>query len=592
LTGTPKRVTVPDDPVLLNNQADGLRKEGKQKEAAALFAQAVRIAEQGVVSPRTTASIYSNYGLLLVSLGRYDEAVAYQRKALGLDQKTGSERDLAFSHHNLGFALTVSGSVEEGITHLEKAREIRDSIGDYGELILTYEGLSNAYLSSGKTGEARRSAEQGLSLQKHLGRSASLRGVLSLLARCAAKEGKWDEACARIVESVAFLEDMRARYRDFDSLDRYDERFNKHYLTAIEIMLEAGRYREALVLIDRTRFRSGCDVLGGFGKFGSPLEGRALELPTVRKRELVLVEWIYPKFDWSFSITFDARGFVPRKIATSEREGPPRTTLDWPAHFRSTLAQTQRVIDAYARELEGVDRLTMMPHGTQWQTPFAALKHPVTGRRLYDTHSLVLCPSLRYCRITDSRPRKNPGRHLVLGDPDGTLPYARLEAATVAEILRSRLLTRTEAGKKAFLEILGGTDYDVVHVACHGGYTSHGMHALKLADGLVTDQELLKMRVSANVVNLAACWSTMTDFSVWNELGGFVRALLIAGARNVIGSVYPLADRMVCEFNQALYRAYAAGQHDAVAAFATAVSSMPEDESPMGWGGLFIVGQR
>lgn len=577
--------------ILLNNRADSFRKEGKQKEADALFAQAVGKAKQGGASPRVKASIYSNYGILLVSLKQYDRAVAYQRKALSLDQQTGRERDLAFSHHNLGFALVVSGNAAEGIPHLEKARELRESIGDYEELIHTYEALGDTYLSSGRIGEARKCAEQGLGLQKHLGRSTSLRGVLAVLARCAAREGKWGEACTRIAESVAFLEDMRTRCQDFNSLDRYDERFNKHYQTAIEIMLEAGRYKEALVLIDRTRFRSGCDVLGGLRKFGAFLEGGALELPAVRKRELVLVEWTYPKFDWSFSIRSGAEGFVPRKIATSERKGPPRKVSNWLAHFRSTLAQTQQVINAYAGELEVVDRLVIMPHGTQWQTPFAALKHPVTGRRLYDTHSLVLCPSLRYCRITDSIPNKDPGRHLVLGVPGGTLKHVRNEVESVAATLRTRALIGAEASKNALLEALRTAEYDVIHFAGHGHYSTYGVHSLDMADESVSDQELLKMRISANVVNLAACWSTMTDFSVWNELGGFVRTLLIAGARNVVGSVYPLADDVVADFNRTFYEEYVKC-HDAVASFARAVSRIRETAPVAGWGGLFIVGQR
>jgi len=267
-------------------------------------------------------------------------------------------------------------------------------------------------------------------------------------------------------------------------------------------------------------------------------------------------------------------------------------TTEWYEHFKASLWQTQCVIDAYRDELETVDRIVFMPHGTQWETPFAALKHPRTGESLYQTHELLLSPSLRYCVITDNKPKFKSSNNLVIGDPTGTLPGARQEAESVAKELGCVPLLGSAVTRACFLRSLSESKYNVIHYAGHGSYTADGLHALILSDGIVTDDDILSCKVSANVVNLASCWSGMTDFSVWNELGGFIRALLISGANNVLGSVYPLGDEAGRLFNTAFYRHYLDESSRPCKAFQMAIASIPTHILVKSWGGLFITGKR
>jgi hypothetical protein len=581
--------------IYLNNAADHLRKQGETERALSLFEQAMKLIAAYDSTPKTKVAVYSNFGILLVSLGEYGKAIQLQQKALELDKLRGIPSDLGFSYHNLGHALVAGGNLVSGIEHLEKAREIRQSIQDYSELLITLEALSNTYLTNAQIEKAKDSAEQGRALESNLGRTPDLRGVTAVLAQIAAREGNWDKACTLQAEIVEFLEKLRQSHSGLTRLDRFDSRYNKHYLSGIELLLEAKRYHAALALIDQTRFRSGCDVLEGIRVFDSPLKDKALKIPVVAERELILVEWIYPRYDWSFPISKQqSKIIVPKKIITSTSEEPPfklDLKTEWHKHFQNTLRQTQCVIDAYQDDLEKAKRIVFIPHGTQWQTPFSALRHPKTKDLLLRTHELLLSPSLRFCRITDNRPKVRSRRYLVVGDPTSDLPHSRKEAQQVANKLGCTPLLGSEATREEFLRMLSEREYDIIHFAGHGSYSDDGLHALILSDGPVTVDDIMSKKLSANIVNLTSCWGGMTTFSVWNELYGFVRALLISGTRSVIGSIYPVGDEAALLFSTTFYDQYLKSLNHAKA-FQEAVASIPAYIPVEDWGGLCITGQR
>lgn len=580
--------------VLLNNIADSKRKEGDEKEAAKLFSYAMALLSKHGASPINEAALLSNFGILLVSEGKYEDAIKLQKRALELDIKTGNPAHIAFSHHNLGFALVSSGDIDAGLHHLHEAISIRKNIKDYDACVDIYEALCTGYFEKGDFDNARRYAESARSLTPELKNRYSLRGVTIMLAQIEAKKGNWDSACKLAIEVVAYIEERRSKYH-YLALDKYDSRYNKHYLTAIELFLQAKQYHSALNLIDRTRFRSGCDTLEGPRIYGSLNELGPIILPNVSADELILVEWIYPKYDLSFPIRYGMSEVVASKIITSIREGDPiklDLNTEWQKHFNNTLRQTQCVIDAYKDEIDNFRRIILIPHGTQWQTPMAALKHPVTGNYLCESHEMLLSPSLRYCRITDHRPQVPSNKYLVIGDPTNDLPQARKEAEHVSKLLGCTPLLGSEAKKEIVLQMLKEFEYDVIHFACHGYYTGEGLHGVILSDGNLTDDEVSATQISANVVNIVACWSGMTDFSIWNELGGFIRNLLVSGVRNVVASVYPVGDSVGYQFSKTFYEYYLAQGRDHCKATKVATTAVAKQFSLKEWGGLYITGQR
>ena len=579
--------------VAYSNFADQKRKEGDTKTAGEYFSAALVLLTKFGAAPAIEAALLSNFGIYLQSQGESDEAIKLQQRALKLDELEGDPANLGYSHHNLGTALANAKRYDEAIKHLEEARRIRESINDIHELIYTYEALCNAYFDSGQYDKVRLCEKQARKIAPLLKNQYSFRGIAMTMASLESKQGNLDKASHYATEAISYIEERRTGHSDLE-LDLYDSRYNKHYLTAIELFLEVKDYRSALTLVDRTRFRSACDMLDQLRSYGGRDDLGELVLPAIDDNELVLVEWLYPKYDWSFPLRANQTRIDAHKITTSTHEGGQvryNLETEWFKHAQNSLRQTQCVIDYYADELDKTKRITFVPHGTQWQTPMAALINPITNKPLCDTHQLLLSPSLRYCNITDKRPRIQQKNCLVVGDPNDNLSHARHEAKEVASKLNCTPLLGADAKKDTVLKNLAENEYDVVHLACHGSYASDGLHGIVLADGYITDKEIISNGITANTVNLTACWGGFADFSIWNELDGFVRALLISGVRNVVASAYPLGDQAGMAFSEKFYSSYIDGVHP-VEATRLGISNVASQFPARSWCGLYITGQR
>jgi tetratricopeptide (TPR) repeat protein len=303
-----------------NSVADQSRKQGKKEEALLLFTQAMNLISEYGASPIVEAAVCSNYGILLTSLEQHDKAVQLQKRALELDKITGIPESIGYSSHNLGMALVASGDPSTGVKYLQEAREIRQSINDYDELVATLEMLSTGYLDMDQIEEAKKYAEQGYGLKSKVSHPSILRGVITILAQVVLKEGDIDRASRLQADVIVLLEQLRQENSSLARLDLFDSRYNKRYLDAIELFLEAKCYHAAFALIERTRFRSGCDILEGIRTFGSPLDKDSIIIPEIEKDELIITEWIYPKYSWVFLLNSESHGIQPKKIITSTRE--------------------------------------------------------------------------------------------------------------------------------------------------------------------------------------------------------------------------------------------------------------------------------
>lgn len=576
----------------LSNKADAVRKQGDKTLARNLFARALGLLRQHGATPQTATALLSNFGIFMHSEGELKAAVAAQRQALSLDLEHGQPADQAFSRHNLGMALVESGTVAEGLQNLQAARVLREDLADFDELIFTYELLITTYRKEKNIDEAREVFEAARKIEPGLRNGWSMRGVVMEMARAEADDGNWEAARKLAIEAVSCIESRRAANTHIP-LDQYDSRYNRHYLSAIELFLAAGEYDATLNLVDRTRFRSGCDHLDAPRIMGDRDQLGPLALPRMRAGELVLVDWVYPKHTWSFALTDTTREIRADRVVTSTRKGDRLKhdlKTEWAGHAQVLLSQVQPVLDFHETAIRGVDEIVIIPHGTGWQAPFAAALGP-DGDFLSRTHRVLLSPSLRYCRIADAMARVEGAPSLVVGDPGGDLAGARSEARNVADLLGAQLLEGSQATRANVLDRFRSGPLDVVHFACHGTPGDGGLGGVMLADGLLSADDLKAISLRANIVNLVACWSGLTQFSVWNELDGFIRALLTQGVRNVVASVYPVSDGAGRGFSETYYDAHAGGAAPSEAA-RRALCAISADHPVGAWCGLFVTGAR
>lgn len=320
------------------------------------------------------------------------------------------------------------------------------------------------------------------------------------------------------------------------------------------------------------------------------------------ERSRLLSFHLTPGAVYIFDLAENRRGFFRVEVAALELELAVGNLLElvqrdgdlWRAAARRL---TRRLIEPWW--LPGPeDRLIVAAEDTLAAWPLALSPAPSgDGERAW-MHDVafesVLSATTAFKQWTASRPANaKSGRLLLVSQPmsdQGTsrarqrslslydqnspllpLPDSRreIEAARRFSIAQPTVLVGSQATEERVRGALT-QEFELVHFAAHAIWnTRHpARSALVLApssgqDGLFQAREILRLPTTAELVILSACQTARGggDASIQHLADAF----FIAGARSVVGSLWPVDDRKTAEFMSAFYSRLARGEPKAEA---------------------------
>jgi CHAT domain-containing protein len=273
-----------------------------------------------------------------------------------------------------------------------------------------------------------------------------------------------------------------------------------------------------------------------------------------------------------------------------------------------------------------VKRLILVPDLYLHHLPFAALRPDPGGEPLGATHEISQVPSIRLWLRWRGEPGVSPDLPrdpavLTLADPAigiegrddtlrsgnpwieglrlGPLPHARAEARTVVRNVggASRALVGPEATER-FLKRGDLKVYGILHFAAHAVVDPQrpDRSAILLApggtdeDGFLQPREIVDLDLGGKLVLLSSCRSASGTMLRGEGMLGLARAFFQAGARAVVGSLWPMRDDEARVLISALSEELARGQ-SLSAAVATVRSKRFHAEAPTdAWAGLVVLG--
>jgi CHAT domain-containing protein len=215
--------------------------------------------------------------------------------------------------------------------------------------------------------------------------------------------------------------------------------------------------------------------------------------------------------------------------------------------------------------LENVKRLTIVPHGVLHHLPFQALWD---GKRyLIQTSALSYAPSASMlAQIVIRNRQSHPRRVIAFGNPDLgddalSLPAAEREVGSIKTTFPEAVVyVRGQATRSRFLA--EAPAHSLIHVAAHAEFDTVDPLFSRVqlagegaAEGNLEAHEIYRMKLgSTTLVTLSACESGMTRITRGDEIWGFPRAFLAAGAPAVLLSLWPVADESTEKLMTAFYR--------------------------------------
>jgi len=206
--------------------------------------------------------------------------------------------------------------------------------------------------------------------------------------------------------------------------------------------------------------------------------------------------------------------------------------------------------------------VTIVPHGALHYLPFAALLSE--GGYLIERYNIRVMPSVSVLKFLVQQKNRKIGDLFIvgnpdLGDPKYDLPFAQDEALALKNLMAdSKVLLRGQATETAFKKY--GNQFTRIHVACHGTFNADdALHSGLLLsadgenDGRITVSELYDMRLNANLVTLSACETALGKVANGDDVVGFTRGFLYAGASSIVSSLWQVDDKATSILMQHFY---------------------------------------
>jgi CHAT domain-containing protein/tetratricopeptide (TPR) repeat protein len=272
-----------------------------------------------------------------------------------------------------------------------------------------------------------------------------------------------------------------------------------------------------------------------------------------------------------------------------------------------------------------VRRLVLVPDDCLHAVPFAALRPGAGAPPLGETHVLSRAPSItRWLQWTESRsadPDAWPRAVLALVGPDlggtgpsggtrtaslwleglrlGPLPRAAREARTLVRTLRREgaILEGPDANERRLKE----TDLSrvgILHFAAHAVIDDDhpDRSAIVLAsggqgeDGFLQVREIAELELRDAVVLVSACRSASGKALRGGTMLGIGQGFLRAGARAVVGNLWPLRDDDAERFVRDLGSSLARGRSVANALTETRARRIAAGDPAAAWAGMVVLG--
>ena len=221
--------------------------------------------------------------------------------------------------------------------------------------------------------------------------------------------------------------------------------------------------------------------------------------------------------------------------------------------FNQSSRTLYRQIFAGAAPAIKTKKLIIVPHGSLHYLPFAALSDG--NDYLIDSFSIRMLPSASVLNFLTEGTKQAGRGALIFGnpkldDPKYDLKFAQDEALAIGRIIpESKVLLRSEASKTNLQNF--GSNYSIIHLAVHGVFDPDKPlnSALLLAadrnnDGLLRAGDLYNLSLRTDLVTLSACETALGKVATGDDVVGFTRGFLYAGAHSLISSLWQVDDEV------------------------------------------------
>ena len=530
-----------------------------------------------------------NLGIAYYSLGSYAKAIEYQQQRLAIAREIKDRRGEGQSLNNLGVALLKSNNLVdaekillEGIQVWESLRaqlgnKDTNKVSVFEEQARTYRILQRVLIASNKPTAALEISERGRA-----------RALVEQLTRRLKGTGTGDQLT---VQPATLAQIQQIAKSHNATLVQYSIIYDEFKIQGKQVTQESDLYIWVIKPSGEVSFRKA-------------------DLKTLWQQQNTSLEALVDQTRQALGVGNGSTGF------------PGSARID-PTTQTNRLKQLhQLLIDPIASLLptDPNDRVIFMPQGPLFLTPFTALQD-ANGKYLIEEHTILTAPSIQVLDLTRTQrlaanSRALASTALVVGNPTmpkvtlrigdspqqlNPLPGAEQEAIAIAPLLQTKALIGNQGRKAAIVQQMPSAR--IIHFATHGllddfqGLGVPGAIALapdgtgKDNDGLLTANDILDLKLTADLVVLSAC-DTGRGKITGDSVIGLSRSFFSAGVPSLIVSLWSVPDAPTAQLMTEFYTNWRDRKLDKAQALRQAMlTTLKTHPNPRDWAAFTLIGE-
>jgi len=295
--------------------------------------------------------------------------------------------------------------------------------------------------------------------------------------------------------------------------------------------------------------------------------------------------------------------FLPRAFLIDKVQ-KLRTSLTEPTHNEGAKFDEQTSRELFLFLIQPVlkfiktKHLVIVPHEDLTYVPFQALQDPSSGSFVAENFQVSYAPSATILGLLTDKPRIKDGRLLAVANP--SIEAARTEVKTIGRLYpgRSKIVADTPISKEDLKTWVA--TYNLVHLSVHGQFEESDpllsyleLNSASPQEGRLTAAEMFGLPLPrGSMVVLSACETGRVTATHANELLGMERALLYAGASDLVLSAWEVDADSTALWMENFYReAQGASPAEAARLASLAVKAHPEYRHPYYWSPFLLTGK-
>ena len=541
---------------------------------------------------------YKVLGDVATRRGKLPEAIAFYNQSF----EAASDRFRPLVQLSLANAYIASGEAARARSEYDRITKPESSLA-----AMYQRGLGNLLIAEGKPAEALKAFE--VASAAAAGPDAAYHKLWALegMARSDLSLGNVSSARSRYIEAARQSEAIRSKFRSEEFKSGLFGDVQKIFEQAIVLSMDAGDIEGAWQLSERSRARALLDVVrervAADSESSAAVSLKEL-LASLRKGE-TLVQ--FHSLDDRLLVWIVSDGKM-------EGRSLPLRSADLGAAveaFRRSIFERRRttveLADALHEKLLGPlalpadQRLIIVPHRGLHYLPFQALR--TKDGYLIQRNPIAVVPSASVALQLAKRRFDASSKLVAFGNPANgareDLPGAEREVQLISNLFPDRrVFFQRDASKARFREAAGAGR--ILHVAAHAEVDSiDPLHSRILLAAEGNDPGFLEAREvyavdlkGVSLVTLSACESGLGRVARGDEIQGFTRSFLTAGASGLVVSLWPVADDSTELLMTKLYGELAKGSEaiDAMRSAQIAVLAQKKFAHPFFWAPFNLIG--